>query len=157
MFLLPFVGWRWNVPAVKRSDVVKNILTTLLRVSGRKTNQGHAISTLESLIKQLESKYEFLKHIQITDTRFLEGDDPVSVMTDIDKIAPVETGKAIQDIISTMHSSLGMSAGHFFIKELQTTLKDDDVSSMKRMGVDLSLMQLEREVNDWRRLATEKK
>ncbi len=142
------------MPTIRRSDVVKNVLTTLLQVSGRKTNQGHAISTLDYLIKQLENRYDFLKHVKIIDTRFLEGEDPVSVMADINKIAPAETGKAIQDIISIMHSSLGRSAGHFFIKELQTTLRDDDVSSMKRMGVDLGLMQLEQEVKEWERITT---
>jgi len=142
---------------LKRSDVVKNVLTTLLDISSRKTNKGHAITTLDSLIKQLEDRYDFLKHVQIKDTRFIEGEDPVSVVSDINTAKPIEMGKAIHEIITTMHTSLGKNAGHYFIKEIQSSLGDDYAHSIRDMGVDLGLMQLEREVKEWEKITTQKK
>jgi len=52
------------------------------------TTEGHAVSIMDSLIKELEEEYDFLKHVEIRDTRFLEDDYSVSVMSDVDFISP---------------------------------------------------------------------
>ena len=57
-------------------------------------------------------------------------------------------GEAIHDIITTMDNSLGEDAGYFFIKEIRRNLDDEYKTSMDNMGVDLGLMQLEREVRN---------
>lgn len=145
------------MPDLEKSDVIKNLLSTIINISGRKTNKGHAISTMDSLIKKLKTRFDFLKHIEIKDTRYSESEDPVSVMSDINAVDSSEVGKAINEIITTMDRSLGKNAGHFFIKEIQNTLGDDYNSSIKNMGVDLGLLQLEREVEDWEKITTQKK
>lgn len=144
------------MPELEKSDVIKNLLDTMIDISGRKTNRGHAITTMDSLIRQLKTRYGFLEHVQIKDTRFSEGEDVVSVMSDINSVESAEMGRAIYDIIRTMDRSLGRSAGHFFIKEIRSTLRDDYNSSIMKMGVDLGLLQLEREVEEWERLTTQK-
>jgi len=141
---------------LETSDVIKNLLTTLINISGRKTNKGHAITTMNVLIKQLEIRYDFLKNVEIKDTRYVEDEDPVSVMSDINAVVPSEMGKAVHSIITNMNISLGKNAGHFFIKEIQNNLRDDYKSFIRDMGVDLGLMQLEREIEDWEKLTTKK-
>jgi len=145
------------MPELEKSDIIKNLLSTVIDISGRKTNKGYAISTMDSLIKKLKTRFEFLKHVQIKDTRFSEDEDPVSVVSDINAIESSEVGKAINEIITTMDRSLGKNAGHFFIKEIQNTLSDEYNSSIKDMGVDLGLLQLEREVEEWEKMTTQKK
>jgi hypothetical protein len=145
------------MPDLERSAVIKNLLSTVIDISGRKTNKGYAISTMDSLIKKLKTRFDFLKHIQIKDTRYSEEEDLVSVMSDINTIEASEVGKAINEIITTMDRSLGKNAGHFFIKEIQSTLGDEYNSSIKDMGVDLGLLQLEREVEEWEKMTTQKK
>ena len=49
------------MPELEKSDVFKNLLDTMIKISGRKTNKGHAISIMDSLIKQLEPKFDFLR------------------------------------------------------------------------------------------------
>lgn len=145
------------MPELEKSDIIKNLLSTVIDISGRKTNKGYAISTMDSLIKKLKTRFEFLKHVQIKDTRFSEDEGPVSVVSDINAVEPSEVGKAINEIITTMDRSLGKNAGHFFIKEIQSTLSDEYNSSIKDMGVDLGLLQLEREVEEWEKMTTQKK
>jgi hypothetical protein len=145
------------MPELEKSDIIKNLLSTVIDISGRKTNKGYAISTMDSLIKKLKTRFEFLKHVQIKDTRFSEDEDSVSVVSDINAIESSEVGKAINEIITTMDRSLGKNAGHFFIKEIQNTLGDEYNSSIKDMGVDLGLLQLEREVEEWEKMTTQKK
>ena len=104
------------MPQLENSEVVKRMLTILINISGRKTTAGHAVLTMDTLIKRLVEKYDFLKHVEINDTRFSEITDPVTVMSDIDTVGSNEMGKALHAIIRTMNESLGKDAGYFFIK-----------------------------------------
>jgi hypothetical protein len=133
---------------VENSILLKKVLSTMVTISGRKTTEGYAITVMESLLKNLENQYDFLKHIKIKDTRYLEEDESVMVMDDIDTIAPSHVGKAIHDLILTMNRSLGKNAGYFFFKELSRNIGDEYNTTMKEIGVDLSLMQLEHEVDE---------
>ena len=69
-------------------------------------------------------------------------------MSDLDSISRLDVGKAIHDIITTLNRDLGKNAGYFFIKELSRNIGSDYNSEIKDMGVDLSLLQLEHEVNE---------
>ncbi len=142
---------------LENSEVIKSLISAMIKISGRKTNKGHAISTMDSLIRQLETRFNFLKNVQIIDTRYSEDDDPVSVMSDINIVESSDMGKAIYDIIKIMNRNLGSGAGHFFIKELHNTLSEDHTLLIKDMGVDLGLLQLESEVEEWGKLISRKK
>ena len=142
---------------LEKSKVVKNLLNVLIDISGRKTDKGHAIYTLDSVMKKLEVKYDFLKHVVIEDTRYVEGRNPIDVLSDINQVDSSKMGEAIHDIITTMDNSLGEDAGYFFIKEIRRNLDDEYKTSMDNMGVDLGLMQLEREVRNLEKSITKKK
>jgi len=135
------------MPQLENSEVVKCMLTILINISGRKTTAGHAVSTMDTLIKRLAEKYDFLKHVEINDTRFSEIGDLVTVMSNINTVESNEMGEALHAIIRTMNESLGKDAGYFFIKELQSSLEDEFHSAIEEMGVNLSFMQLEQEID----------
>ena len=136
------------MPEVEKSELMRHVLQTLIDISSRKTTQGHAVITMYDLINKLRKKYDFLKNIEIKDTRFLEMDEPVTVMTGINKVQSNDLGKALHDIIKTMNYALGEDAGHFFVKELKNKMNDDHLLSFEEMGLDLGLLQLEVEVED---------
>lgn len=132
---------------IENSEIMKKVLTTLINISGRKTTEGHALFVMDSLIKKLEGTYDFLKHVEVTDTRFIEDGVFINVMSDVNSVPSTEVGKAIHAIIVTMNEMLGRDAGHFFIKEISRSIGDRYYSTIEEMGVDLSLMQLEHEVS----------
>ncbi len=133
---------------VENSKIVKKVLTTLLNISGRKTSREHAVMIMGSLLKQLEPRYDFLKNVEVKDTRFIEDEESVNVISDLNSVSGNEVGKAINDIISMMNNSLGKNAGYFFFKEISKGIDDEYQTTMKDMGVDLGLMQLQREVEE---------
>jgi len=142
----------------KKSEIMKNVLRTLISISSRKTDLPFTMMTMEDLIKRLETQYRFLKHIQIKDDIYNEeSSDMISVMADINTVPPTELGKALHSIIDSMNRSLGENAGYFFIKELRNTLSDEYLTMMRDMGVDLGLMQLESEINRLEREIAERK
>ena len=135
------------MPQIENSEVVKHILQKIIDISTRKTTEGHAVSTMNGLIKKLEEKYNFLRHIEIKDARFLEIAEPITVMSDINVVKSNNVGEALYDIITTMNNTLGKEAGHFFIKELRDNIEEEYYSTIEDMGLDLGLMQLEFEIN----------
>lgn len=142
----------------EKSDIMKNVLKTLISISSRKTDLPYALMTMEDLIKRLEPKYDFLKHIQINDDVYNEETaNVISVMADINTVPPIEMGKALHAIIDSLNRSLGERAGHFFIKEIRNTLGDEYLTIMKTMGVDLGMMQLEGEIMRLEREISERK
>jgi len=56
---------------IENSEVMRKVLTTLINISARKATAGNVVSTMSSLIKKLETRYDFLKYVEIEDTRFL--------------------------------------------------------------------------------------
>jgi len=136
------------MPIPKKSEIMKNVLRTLISISSRKTDMPYTIMTMDDLIKRLETQYRFLKHIQINNDFYNEqSGDVISVMSDINTVPPNELGQALHSIIDSMNRSLGENAGHFFIKEIRNKLSDEYLTVMSDMGVDLGLMQLESEIN----------
>jgi hypothetical protein len=132
----------------ENSDIIKHVLDKLISISGRKTTSGNAIMTLSNSIKVLEKKYDFLKHINVKDTQFIENEDQITVMTKINNIDGNKIGMALYDIIKLININLGKQAGFYFIKELKNSINFDYNTTMIDMGVDLGLMQLEFEVKE---------
>jgi len=146
------------MPVLKKSDIMKNVLKTLISIASRKTDLPYTILTMDELMKRLETQYRFLKLIQINDDFYSEQTgDIISVMSDINAVPPTELGKALHSIIDSMNRSLGENAGHFFIKEIRNTLTDEYLIGIRNMGVDLGLMQLESEIYRLEREIAERK
>lgn len=149
---------RWDMSSPEKSEIIKSVLKTLISISSRKTDFPYTIMTIEDLMKQLETKYKFLKHIRISNNFYKEDSgDVVTVMSGINTVSLPQLGQAIHSIIDSMNRSLGDNAGHFFIKEIRNTLSDDHLNFIKEMGVDLGLMQLESEITRLHREIRERK
>lgn len=135
-------------PQKNNSEVVKQVLNTLINTIRRKTDEKHAILTVSSLIKKLEAEYDFLRYIEINDTRLLATADIVNVMPDIDAVSPKEVGKVLHTIVSIMSYSLGDKEGYFLIKELQLRIGSEYTSSIKAMDIDIELLLLEQKTRN---------
>ena len=127
----------------EKTDMIKNVLDTMISISGRKTSPGDAIIVMETVLRELEQSYDFLKNVHIQDTRFTEDTHLVRVLNALNAVDSDDLGHALHDIVTTMTKSLGKNAGYYFIRELQKRLNDEDISMMNDMGVDLGLLQLE--------------
>ena len=133
---------------IENSEVMKKVLTTLVNISNRKAASGNVVSIMDSLITKLEGKYDFLKLVEIKDTRFREVADLITVMSDLNNVPPTEVGKAIHEIIFSMNESLGRDAGFYFIKEIGHRIGDECYATIRYdMDVNLNLMQREWDVS----------
>jgi len=131
---------------VDNSSIMKTVLSNVLYISQRKSSDINSFVMMSDILKHLSQRYDFLKFVHVDNARFKEEKDAVQVSDSINNVDSVMLGRAIQDIVTTMTRSLGVSAGFYFIKELQRRLGDDYNNLLEDMGVDLSIMQLEFEV-----------
>lgn len=132
---------------IENSTLLKQLISTMISISGRKTNPSHAIYIMDKTIEQLKNQYTFLNNIELTDLSYSEEGEMITVMSDIDSISTYKLGIAIKDLISTLRTNLGKDAGHFFLKEVSQKIGHESISQMKSMGIDLHLMQLEHNVS----------
>ncbi len=132
---------------VENSELMQQILTTLLSISGRKTTPSHAVYVMESTIENLKKQYSFLNEVDVKDTTFIEEGEQVTVMTNVNEVSKNEFGSALKEILKNLTENLGKDAGHFFYKEISQKLSGESISTMRDFGIDLGLMQLEQTVS----------
>jgi len=136
----------FTTPPKDNSDVVKQVFDTLIYSIKRKTNEGEAVSLINSLIQELKEDHSFLQYVKLKDTRLLEDDDIVNVDSEINSVTPTEIGKAINSAILILSRYLGTKNGYFLIKEFQQRIGSNYFSSIRAMGIDLDLLILEHKV-----------
>ena len=55
------------MPNLKNSEIVGHILRGLISKIGRRTSEAFAIVTIDTILKELEPTYDFLKYIKVQD------------------------------------------------------------------------------------------
>jgi hypothetical protein len=124
------------------ADVTRQFLQAVIRIIGRKTSEEYAAVTIRNLLKKLQTTYPFIREMEIRDTRFLELESSVTVSDSLNSINPKEIGNALKALIKIIMSSMGKTAGYFFIKEAREKIGEDyDTALVKTMDVDLTLLQ----------------
>lgn len=142
---------------MENDELLDKVLSSIVSLSRRKTTESHAVYVMDSVIEKLKQRHPFLEHIEIQDTTYLEEGKSITIMREVNSISKHEVARAIYEIISTMNTSLGKDAGYFFLKELSRMMGDMYMSEMKNIGVDLNLMQLEKQVKEMEQTIMKKK
>lgn len=130
---------------IRNSDILKQVLLTLIMITGRRSSNTIACAFMNAIIETLKEKYDFMKSIIIKDITYFEGTpaNAIHIKTNIESITSEEFGEAIESIIRILCMDLEEETGLFFIKELKDRLSDRYLSELKKRGVDLELLKLE--------------
>ncbi len=124
------------------ADVTRQFIETIIDIIGRKTSQEYAVITIQNLVKRVQLKYPFFQGVEIKNSRSLELEGIVSVKSSLNDIPPKEVGNALKDLVSRIMTSLGKTAGFFFIRETREKIGIEyDRILLKDMDIDLTLMQ----------------
>ena len=127
---------------LESAEVTRQFLQTVIHIIGRKTSEEYAAVTIGNLLKKLKLKYSFIREMEIRDTRFLELESSVAVNDSLNDLNPETIGNALKDLIKMIMSSMGKTAGYFFIREIREKIGADyEEVLVKTMDVDLTLLQ----------------
>lgn len=136
-----------EVNNVQNSDVIKRTLFSLISVARSKTSKDYAWSMAKNLLIELKENFYFLDYICIDKTKNLHDTiEDISVISDFDNIDSKHIGEAIQSIVDLYKTRMGNKAGYFFLTEFKKTLGEEYYSIIKKMGVDLRLIDLQKEI-----------
>ena len=127
----------------KSSEVLGAILQSLYAVAGRRTTKSFAATVIGSIIKTLETRYEFLKYVRIDDKGQLIEDKIIAIAPEIDNVEPEKIGKAIEAIVRVVYMDIIGKAGLFFVTELKRVAGEEIISELKNFDVDLAALQIE--------------
>ena len=135
---------------VTNTDIIKKILFSLVSVARSKTSKDYAWGIIKNLVLELSVDYDFLHYILIDKLDNLKDSmDDISVMLDFDTVESTMVGEVIQKIIDLFKKRMGNKAGYFFLSEFKEVLGDHYYSVIKKMGVDLRLIDLQKEIYGW--------
>ena len=132
---------------LQNSDVIKRTLFSLISVARSKTSKYYAWAVVKNLLNELRENFYFLGYIHIEKTKNLHDTiDDISVVSDFDDIDSKQIGEAIQSIVDLYKTRMGNKAGYFFLTEFKIALGEEYYSIIKKMGVDLRLIDLQKEI-----------
>lgn len=124
------------------SEIMERLLQTLVSKIGRRTHESYAVVAIDTILKVLEPKYDFLKYVTVNDTLYSEGSKAVSVMPEINSVEFDEFYKAVHELVLMTVKYLERDADFFFIRELQDALNDTGLGAIVEK-LNLSCRQLE--------------
>jgi hypothetical protein len=125
------------------SYVIGEILKSLYHVAGRRTTFGFAAKVIGSIVKTLEPRYSFLKHVTINDKGEVLEDEAIQISSEIDSVPREDIGRAIEAIIRVVYMDIIGKAGLFFVAELKRRAGEDLMIELHNFGVDLASLQVE--------------
>ena len=125
----------------ENSDLLKAVIKALYNVTNRRTTQNFAFAVINTIIRTIEERYDFLKYVQI----YTDGgsEDFIDVSSDLNSVHPAKIGKAIEAIIQVVYMDLKEKAGIHFIKEIERDAGEEVISKLRECGVDLELLMLQ--------------
>ncbi|MCK4365101.1 MAG: hypothetical protein KAW45_03540 [Thermoplasmatales archaeon] len=132
---------------IQNSDLIKQTIKTLLVITSRRASESVSILLMDTILKTLIGRYNFLKYVKIKSTVGY-GEitaDAITVDPDVNSVDPSAVGRVIETIIRVICVDLREKAGLFFIKEFKNRVGGNYVSELREIGVDLDLIQLERD------------
>lgn len=131
------------MPQFENKEILGRILRSTIGVISRRTSEAYANVITGNAIRELAEKYSFLHYIQIQGTQYNEIFDIVTIQSDINYVELEKIGKAAKEFIEKIIKAMGKNAGYYFIKEIKEDLPYGYEKTIKELGIDLDLLQLE--------------
>ncbi|MCX6664773.1 MAG: hypothetical protein NT038_01745 [Euryarchaeota archaeon] len=127
----------------ENSELVRYLLQAFVSVVGRRTSENFAMVTLDTIVKQLEPKYNFLKFIEINPSRYSDGKDAISINPEINSIRPSDLGEALNEILDRGTESLDKKTDHYVKREIKDALGSMYELINKKLELNLHVTQSE--------------
>jgi hypothetical protein len=130
------------MPHLENKDVIGCVLRSMINVISRRTSEVFAVVVINNLLRKLQSKYDFLKYVEIRNIMYTEDLDVVTIDPQVNYTNNLELGRAIKEIFEIITVSVGKKAGYYFLREVKEGLTYENERRIKDLGVNLELMQL---------------
>lgn len=128
--------------AKSNTELVKNTVVALCKVSGRRTSESFAFKVMNTIVDSLKQRYDFFNHVNI---RGITQPDDVYVSSKINTVDSTNIYKAIETMIRIVHMDLLDDAGLYFVKEFKQEIERDTLFDLIQHGIDLQSLEMEQQ------------
>ncbi|RLF27324.1 MAG: hypothetical protein DRN05_05775 [Thermoplasmata archaeon] len=136
------MGVNLNVLKLRYDIVIKHVIKALIDVLGEASTKSYAVLVIDTVLKNINKRYGFLRYIEIDSSRYSDGLDAINITSSLDDISMVDIGRALQKLIEGVVKSLGEDAGRYFIDKFKDHLGKTFLLKIEEMGVNLHMIQL---------------
>ena len=121
--------------------ITKKTLDTLVKIVGEKTHESFAVAALDDIIKNFEGAYDVLKYVKIDKSRYSEGVNAISIISEVNNVESHELAKALIKVIKMMGFTLGNKTISF-IKDFKKQMGEEYILEIEKIGVNLHFLEL---------------
>lgn len=121
--------------------LMKRVMSTLHLVSGRRTSPGFSITVINTILKNIQREFEFLRYIETKDTPYTETGQTATISYKINRVDPYKIGTAVEKLIRIICMDLKEDAGLYFINEFKENLGDEYTLDLISRGVNFDLLE----------------
>jgi len=140
------IGVTINAHGLGYSAIFKQVIKALIDILGKTSTENNAIFTVNSLLRKIDSTYEFLKYVKV-DSATGQGELYHITLTDnIDSINETDARRAIQQLLEITMESLEEKVRKEFIQQFKNSLEKKYLLKIQEMGVNLHMIELRQQM-----------
>ena len=140
------IGVTINAHGLGYSATFKQVIKALIDILGKTSTENNAIFTVNSLLRKIDSTYEFLKYVKV-DSATGQGELYHITLTDnIDSINETDARRAIQQLLETTMESLEEKVRKEFIQQFKNSLEKKYLLKIQEMGVNFHMIELRQQM-----------
>jgi len=140
------IGVTINAHGLGYSAIFKQVIKVLIDILGKTSTENNAIFTVNSLLRKIDSTYEFLKYVKV-DSATGQGELYHITLTDnIDSINETDARRAIQQLLETTMESLEEKVRKEFIQQFKNSLEKKYLLKIQEMGVNFHMIELRQQM-----------
>ena len=134
-----------NKNQITNSKLYQEVIASLHNIVKRRTSINYSIVVINDIIRTLRERFEFLKNVEVISNQHTEDEDGFIMIDDeLDSVDAKEIGRSIESLIRLVSMNMkDKEAGLYFITELKENIKDKYISKLRKLGVDIDLIQRE--------------
>jgi hypothetical protein len=126
---------------IGNNAVFTQVIKTLIDIIGKTSSENYAIFVINSFLRKIDTKYEFLKCINVEPVA-KEGElYHIIIGGNLDSISETDARRAIQLLLESIIRSLGKISDEF-IQEYKNSLDKKYLLKIEEMGVNFHMIEL---------------
>ncbi len=117
-------------------------IKTLIDVISKTSSENYAIIAINSFLRKIDTKYEFLKEVSVQPADDKEGMYHITVSEKINSITETDARRAIQELLAIALESSGEKNNGEFIQEFKSALEKKYLLKLEEIGVNFHMIEL---------------
>ena len=128
--------------SVGYSALFRQVIKTLIDVIEKTSSENYAIIAVNSFLRKLDPKYQFLKQIAVEPSVNKDELYHITISETFDKISETDARRAIQHLLALVSNTMGEKIGDEFIEEFKEALEKKYLLKLEELGVNFHMIEL---------------